>query len=31
MAIEFAALEWLAWFNDRRELELTGCTPQEEA
>ena len=30
-AVEFAALEWVAWFNSRRRLEPIGNIPPAEA
>jgi len=30
-AVEFATLEWVAWFNNRRLLEPIGNVPPAEA
>jgi putative transposase len=30
-AVEFATLEWVDWFNNRRLLELIGNIPPAEA
>ena len=31
VAVEFATLEWVDWFNNRRLLELIGNIPPAEA